>query len=150
MNDNERIIMEIKEITNYHDRTKIEIDSLLELLLNKKASISASALQEIISSDSSHLFFAFDENKNCMGMLTVGIYISPTGKKAWIEDVVVGERFRGKGIGEALVKYAIDFVKEQKVHLLTLTSRPARIAANKLYMKLGFVKKETNVYKMDL
>ena len=80
-------------------------------------------------------------------MLTVGIYISPTGKKAWIEDVVVDESYRGKGIGQMLMNFAVDYVKQMKVSVLMLTSNPSRIAANKLYVKLGFEKKETNVYR---
>ena len=140
--------MKIKEVKNFDSGIKCVIDNFLKLLLDDHTSISEPLLKEIISSDSSHLFFVFDENENCMGMLTVGIYISPTGKKAWIEDVVVGETYQGQGIGRKLMEFAIQFVKQNEVSLLTLTSRPAKVAANKLYIKLGFEKKETNVYKM--
>ena len=140
--------MKIKEITTFSNEAKTIIDDFLKILVDRELSILESMLKEIISSDSSHLFFAFDESNICMGMLTIGTYISPTGKKAWIEDVVVGEDYQGQGMGKKLMAFAIQFVKQQQVSLLTLTSNPARIAANKLYMKLGFERKETNVYKM--
>lgn len=84
------------------------------------------------------------------GMLTVGIYHSPTGGKAWIEDVVVDEKYRGQGLSKQLVTHAVRFVKEQGIPLIMLTSNPTRIAANKLYQKLGFEQKQTNVYRMNL
>ena len=62
--------------------------------------------------------------------------------------MVVSESYRGQGIGKKLMDFAIQFVKEQGVSLLMLTSNPARVAANNLYVKLGFEKKETNVYRM--
>lgn len=140
--------MKIEEITSFSSNAKTIIDDFLKILIDRELSISEAMLKEIISSDSSHLFFAFDESDICMGMLTIGIYISPTGKKAWIEDVVVGEDYQGQGMGKKLMAFAIQFVKQQEVSLLTLTSNPARVAANRLYVKMGFEKKETNVYKM--
>mgnify|MGYP000013549106 FL=1 len=83
-------------------------------------------------------------------MLTVGIYHSPTGGKAWIEDVVVDEKYRGQGLSKQQVTHAVRSVKEQGIPLIMLTSNPTRIAANKLYQKLGFEQKQTNVYRMNL
>lgn len=142
--------MKIREITSFNSEIKTTIDDFLKILESKNVSISASMLKELISADNSHLFFVFDEDENCLGMLTVGIYISPTGKKAWIEDVVVSEMYQGQGVGKNLVAFAIQFAKQKQVNLLTLTSNPSRVAANKLYLKLGFERKETNVYKMTL
>jgi len=102
----------------------------------------------LIASTHSHLFFAFNESDSCIGMLTIGIYLSLTGKKAWIEDVFVHNLYRGQGVGKKLIEFAIQFTRQKQVGLLTLTSNPARVAANNLYVKLGFEKKETNVYKM--
>jgi len=140
--------MKIKEITSYNSETKMIIDDFLKILGDKNVSISTPMLQELISLGNSHLFFVFDESENCTGMLTIGIYISPTGKKAWIEDVVVSEDFQGQGVGKKLMEFAIQFVKQKQVSLLTLTSRPVRVVANNLYIKMGFERKETNVYKM--
>ena len=140
--------MEIKEITNYTTEVKVLINDLLKFLVNDEITISEARLKELISAENSHLFLVFEETENCMGMLTIGLYISPTGKKAWIEDVVVSENYRGRGVGKKLMEFAINFVKKKEVSLLMLTSKPLRIAANNLYVKLGFEKKETNVYKM--
>jgi len=142
--------MKIREITSFNSEIKTTIDDFLKILGSKNVSISASMLKKLISADNSHLFFVFDEDENCMGMLTVGIYVSPTGTKAWIEDVVVREMYQRQGVGKNLVAFAIQFAKQKQVNLLTLTSNPSRVAANKLYVKLGFERKETNVYKMTL
>lgn len=142
--------MKIKEITEFSNELTSIIDDLLELLTSSKISMDEQLLKEIIASENSHLFFALNENEKCMGMLTVGIYASPTGKKAWIEDVVVDENYRGQGIGKELTNFAIDFAKQKDVSLLSLTSRPSRVSANKLYAKLGFERKETNAYVMKL
>ena len=83
-------------------------------------------------------------------MLTLGTYLSPTGRKAWIEDVVVDSAYRGKGYGKMLVEHAIEYARTLSPCTLMLTSNPARIAANELYRASGFEQKITNVYKMSL
>lgn len=103
---------------------------------------------ELLESDNSYLFFIRDEN-SVAGMLTVGIYRSPTGSKAWIEDVVIDDKFRGSGLGKIIVQYAIEFIESKNIDSLMLTSNPTRIAANGLYRSLSFVRKETNVYRMQ-
>ena len=81
-----------------------------------------------------------------MGMCAVGFYTSPTGRKAWIEDVVVDAQCRGLHLGERLVASAVSFAEREGFNTLMLTSRPSRVAANRLYQKVGFERKETNVY----
>lgn len=81
-----------------------------------------------------------------MGMCTVGFYTSPTGRKAWIEDVVVDAQCRGLHLGERLVASAVSFAEREGFNTLMLTSRPSRVAANRLYQKVGFERKKTNVY----
>ena len=139
--------MKIKEITDYSIELKNIIDNFLKLLVVKPVPISEPMLKELITSNNNHLFFAIDESDNYMGMLTLGIYISPSGKKGWIEDVVVNDVYRRQGVGKALTEFAIQFAKQKQVDLLTLTSKPSRVAANNLYIKLGFEKKATNVYQ---
>ena len=80
-------------------------------------------------------------------MLTIASYKTPSGIKVWIEDVVVDESQRGKGIGKELMLSAIDYSKSLGSKDIRLTSRPSRIAANELYLKLGFKKYETNFYR---
>ena len=141
--------MKIKEVSSLSKKTISVIDQFLTILFEKNRSISKQTLDEFVSSENSHLFFAFDTDENCMGMITVGIYVSTSGKKSWIEDVVVGKEYRGRGIGRKLTEHAIDFSKKKGVELLMLTSKPRRIAANKIYSGLQFERKETNVYKME-
>ena len=97
--------------------------------------LTGTTLREIISQENTHLFFLLADQE-IAGMLTVGIYHSPTGGKAWIEDVVVDEKYRGQGLSKQLVTHAVRFVKEQGIPLIMLTSNPTRIAANKLISKI--------------
>ncbi|MFN3487734.1 MAG: GNAT family N-acetyltransferase [Emticicia sp.] len=142
--------MIIKEITTLTPATQTAVQHFIDLLVNIPYTAPTETLTALVASENSHLFLAFDEAENIVGMLTVGMYYSPTGKKAWIEDVVVDDIYRGQGIGEQLVQHAIEFVKTKQVNLLMLTSHPSRIAANKLYPRVGFNKRETNVYKMPI
>jgi ribosomal protein S18 acetylase RimI-like enzyme len=105
--------------------------------------------KEILKSKKTHLFIAELNKKQIAGMLTIGTYDIPTGTKVWIEDVVVDESQRGKGIGRALTLFAIDFAKSKGYKAIELTSRPSRIAANQLYRNMGFVLRETNVYRYN-
>lgn len=140
--------MIIKEINTLSPAIQKVIQHFIDLLVTTPYTASQETLMNLVASENSHLFLAYDDSENITGMLTVGIYYSPTGKKAWIEDVVVNDTYRGQGIGEKLVQHAINFVKTKDVNLLMLTSHPSRIAANKLYQKVGFNRRETNVYKM--
>jgi ribosomal protein S18 acetylase RimI-like enzyme len=140
--------MIIKQINTLTPAIQTAIQHFIDLLVSTPYTASNETLTALVASENSHLFLAYDETENIMGMITVGIYYSSTGKKAWIEDVVVDDTFRGQGIGEKLVQHAIEFVKTKDVNLLMLTSHPSRIAANKLYPRVGFSKRETNVYKM--
>jgi ribosomal protein S18 acetylase RimI-like enzyme len=85
-----------------------------------------------------------------VGSLTLVIFHIPTGIRAWIEDVVVDVDARGKGVGEALNKFALAEAKRQGATTVDLTSRPSREAANRLYQRLGFKARETNVYRYDV
>ena len=82
-----------------------------------------------------------------VGSLTLALFSIPTGKRAWIEDVVVDADTRGKGIGEKLTRAAIDLAAQQGARTVDLTSRPSREAANRLYQRVGFEARETNVYR---
>ena len=106
-------------------------------------------LESIVSSDSSHLLIAKTDGV-IVGSLTLVSFRIPTGIRAWIEDVVVDADARGKGVGEALNKFALAEARRQGVTTVDLTSRPTREAANRLYQRLGFKARETNVYRYDL
>ena len=87
-----------------------------------------------------------DEMADIVGILTLIVYRVPTGIRARIEDVVVDETIRGKGIGEGLVRHALNIARDAGADGIALTSNPKREAANKLYQRLGFKPWETNLY----
>ena len=116
----------IAEVQHLSDVQPEEILSLLRQLTETPLSFTKKELEEIISNNSSHLFIA-KENEKLIGMLTVGWYVTPTGGKAWIEDVVVDANHRGKGCAKNLVEHAISFIKQKQIPLLQLTSNPTRI-----------------------
>ena len=82
-----------------------------------------------------------------LGCLTLAFYRIPTGLKAWIEDVVVDEAARGRGVGALLNVAALEEARRRGAKDVSLTSRPAREVANRLYVRLGFVARDTNVYR---
>ena len=122
---------------------------LIPQLSSSSAPVSVDELREIISSDSTVMFLARLDGR-IVGSLTLAIFRIPTGIRAWIEDVVVDESTRGHGVGEALNRAALDEAKSRGAKTVDLTSRPSREAANRLYRRIGFVARETNVYRYEL
>src|SRR3989338_6026085 len=90
------------------------------------------------------------ELRNIVGFGSLYVIAKLSGKIGHIEDVVVDSAYRGQGLGEKVMRVLIKEARKQKIESLHLTSRSARVAANKLYQKLGFVRKETNVYRLKL
>ncbi|MGB7875030.1 MAG: GNAT family N-acetyltransferase [Anaerolineales bacterium] len=109
---------------------------------------SRADMEALIASDSSILLYARypDGQAAIAGILTLIIYRVPTGIRARVEDLVVDEAMRGKGVGQALVRYAMDLAREAGADGVALTSNPKREAANRLYQKLGFKPWQTNLY----
>lgn len=110
---------------------------------------SRSQLESLVSSEASTLFVARVEGR-IVGSLTLATFRIPTGVRAWIEDVVVDESARGHGVGEALNRAALDLARSEGAITVELTSRPSREAANRLYLRMGFVVRDTNVYRFTL
>ena len=106
-------------------------------------------LESIVSSPTTTILLARDDEGAIIGSLTLALFRAPTGVRAWIEDVVVDETARGQGAGEELVAEAIRLASDAGVRTLDLTSRPSRAAANSLYEKLGFRMRDTNVYRFE-
>jgi ribosomal protein S18 acetylase RimI-like enzyme len=100
-----------------------------------------------VASDASILFVARDASGRIVGSLTLAVFSVPTGLLSWIEDVVVDEAARGSGAGEALVRAALARAQDAGAKSVDLTSRPSREAANRLYQRLGFEARSTNVYR---
>jgi ribosomal protein S18 acetylase RimI-like enzyme len=106
-------------------------------------------LAEMIQSPASDVLVARVDGQ-ILGALTLVVFRIPTGVRAWIEDVVVDDRARGRGVGEQLNRFALDLARAKGAKTVELTSRPSRLAANRLYQRIGFVPRETNVYRYDL
>jgi ribosomal protein S18 acetylase RimI-like enzyme len=127
------------------------VDAFRRLLPQLSASApipDAAAVKEIVSSPATTVLAARDE-EGIVGLLTLAVFRAPTGLRAWIEDVVVDEAARGRGIGEALTREAVRLAGERGARTVDLTSRPSREAANRMYEKAGFRKRETNVYRYE-
>lgn len=123
--------------------------SLIPQLSSSNPAPTREQLESIVESPACVLFLARVEGR-IVGSLTLATFPIPTGVRAWIEDVVVDGGARGHGVGEALNRAAIDEARARGAITVELTSRPSREAANRLYRRLGFVQRETNVYRYSI
>ena len=121
---------------------------LIPQLSSSAKLMTTSELAEIVESDSTSMLVARVDNQ-IVGLLTLAVFRIPTAVRAWIEDVVVDSSARGHGVGEALNMAAIAEAKRRGAKTVDLTSRPSREAANRLYQRIGFVARDTNVYRFD-
>lgn len=127
------------------------INKLLRQLDNSAAPLTNEDMENMIASPANRLFVARrTDNKDIVGMLTLIVYRIPVWKKGWLEDLVVDEKYRSKGIATKLFLHAIESAKAEGVLSLNFTSRPERKAANRLYQSLGFEKRNTNVYRIKI
>jgi ribosomal protein S18 acetylase RimI-like enzyme len=122
---------------------------LLPQLSRSSAVPSREALGEIVAAPCNTVLVARDRRREgrIVGALTLVVFRIPTGIRAWIEDVVVDESMRGRGVGEALSREAMRLAIARGARTVELTSRPSREAANRLYQRLGFRLRESNVYR---
>lgn len=128
-------------------------DELVEAMARLVPQLSSSSpppdrsrLEQIVASPATALLVARDET-GIVGSLTLVSFHIPTGLRTRIEDVVVDERARGKGVGLALNRAALEMARDMGAASTDLTSRPARAAANRLYQKMGFKQRDSNVYR---
>lgn len=110
---------------------------------------SQKEFSELLESSHNHFFISENEGE-ITGMATLVEYTIPTGRKFWIEDVVVDSAHRSEGAGKQLILTALRHAWLLGAKEVRLTSRPGRVEANKLYRKLGFVSYETNVYRYNI
>ena len=123
--------------------------SLIPQLSTSSSPITMAELQEIVG-DSATVVLVARDGGVIVGLLTLAMFRIPTGMRAWIEDVVVDGRARGKGVGEALNRAALATARQRGAKTVDLASRPSREAANRLYQRIGFVRRDTNVYRYEL
>ena len=126
-----------------------QVNALLKQLSENSKNITLATLRTIAKSGATELWL-LEYKKTIIGMATLVLVTIPTVTFARIEDVVVDGQYRGKGLGEKISKKLILRARARGAVFIDLTSRPERVAANKLYQKLGFEKRNTNVYRLPL
>ncbi len=142
--------LQVSEVTEVTPELIEAFARLIPQLSSSSPAPGPADLAEMVESAASVLLTARDDTGAIVGSLTLALFRVPTGLRAWIEDVVVDESARGLGAGEALVMDAVRRAEQHGVRSVDLTSRPSREAANRLYLRLGFEARTTNVYRFPL
>ena len=142
--------MTISEALEVSDDLVAAFERLIPQLSSSSPAPTAAQLAEIVASPSTVLLVARDESDVVVGSLTLAMFRVPTGVLSWIEDVVVDESARGAGAGEKLVAAAVGRSEAGGAKSVDLTSRPGREAANRLYQRMGFETRQTNVYRYKM
>ena len=136
--------MRVERLMEATDELVETIQRLLPQLTEARTPPTLAQLEDVVSNQT--LLVARDGDGRIVGTLTFVLYRVSSGIKGRIEDVIVDESARGQGVGEALVREGMRLANEAGVLMLELTSMPYRQSANRLYKRLGFVRKPTNVY----
>lgn len=139
-------MIKIRKVLNSSEKVLEDINQLLSQLSKSAKPLNLDDLEGLIECSSTHLYFA-EEDEMVLGMLSLVVFQIPTGVRAWVEDVVVHLKARGKGVGKMLTLTALSEAKQLGALTVDLTSRPSREVANKLYMSVGFEPRITNVYR---
>lgn len=141
----------IEILKNFSTDITQALNNLLLQLNPGSKNLNDEDVKEIIDAQSNRFFVAREPiNNKIVGMLTLIIYRIPVWKKGWIEDLVVDKAYRNKGIATKLIRHAVENAKADGVLSLNFTSSPQRENANRLYRRLGFEKRDTNVYRIKL
>ncbi|MCI7305799.1 MAG: GNAT family N-acetyltransferase [Trueperella sp.] len=138
--------MSVELATSATPQLEAAFARLIPQLSSSASPMDIEQIGELLAQPSIDLMVYKDEGE-ILGILTLVTFTIPTGTRAWIEDVVVDDAARGKGVGRALVEAACDLATTRGAKSVDLTSRPSREAANRLYRRCGFEARETNVYR---
>ena len=141
--------MRIEIATEATDELLDAFRRLIPQLTKTPPHLSRDEITALVKSACSTLLVARADDDSIVGVLCLAVYRVPTGIRSIIEDVIVDESERGQGIGEALTRRALEIAKEAGAAHVTLTSNPRREAANRLYLRVGFKKRETNAYQYN-
>ena len=136
----------VTEVDHVDDELVAAFARLVPQLSRSSPPPGRAELADMVGAPGTHLLLARDDD-GIVGSLTLVLFRIPTGVRAWIEDVVVDEKARRRGVGEALARRALEVAVEGGARTVDLTSRPSREAANRLYARLGFALRDTNVYR---
>ena len=139
----------IEIATHATDELLTSLNQLVPQLSSSASPLMSDDVEALIANPAVSVFIAKNDGA-IVGTLTLVVFPIPSGLRAWIEDVVVDEGARGLGAGVALTEAAIAESKRRGAKSIDLTSRPSREVANAMYVKLGFIQRETNVYRFIL
>lgn len=142
--------MEIERVQHVTEELVAALRVLVAALSPGAPELTDEDVAAIVAADANTLLLARDERSAIVGTATVVLIRIPSGRRARLESVVVSAEARGKGVGEALCRAGIERARELGATAVDLTSAPARAAANRLYERLGFTRRVTNVYRLDL
>ncbi|MGH9184023.1 MAG: GNAT family N-acetyltransferase [Acidimicrobiales bacterium] len=143
-------ISEVGEVGQVTTELVTAFERLVPQLSSTSPPPTCAELAEIVASPATTLLVARADGDVVVGSLTLVAFRIPTGMRAWIEDVVVDEGARGQGIAATLTRVALERARTAGARNVDLTSRPSRRAANRLYRRLGFTARDTNVWRIDL
>ena len=145
-------MIEVREATEVTPDLVAAFERLTPQLSSSAPAPTSGELAEIVASPATVLLLATDPARGdeIVGSMTLVLFRIPTGMRAWIEDVVVDGESRGAGVGAALNRRALQIAADRGARTVDLTSRPSREAANRLYRRLGFEPRSTNVYRRAL
>jgi ribosomal protein S18 acetylase RimI-like enzyme len=145
-------MIEVREATEVTPDLVAAFERLTPQLSSSAPAPTSGELAEIVASPATVLLLATDPARGdeIVGSMTLVLFRIPTGMRAWIEDVVVDAEARGAGVGAALNRRALQIAADRGARTVDLTSRPSREAANRLYRRLGFELRSTNVYRRAL
>jgi ribosomal protein S18 acetylase RimI-like enzyme len=142
-------VVDITEATEVTPELVAALARLIPQLSSSSPAPEEAELAELLSSRGTTVFVA-RLGPDIVGTLTLVVFRIPTATRAWIEDVVVDTAARGHGVGELLTRAALAKARAQGARTVDLTSRPSREDANRLYQRVGFEQRATNVYRYDL
>ena len=141
------------KVTELVSLTERQMEDMKEVLgeLSQKLHVTSGMLVRVVEANGSHVFALLDDDERIIGTATLCVSELPTGRTANVEAVVVKKEVRGQGLGKMMMEHVIDYARREFPGIaIHLTSNPNRVAANKLYKRLGFEKIETNVYKLEV
>lgn len=132
------------ELFTYTDSDFTDLSSMMQEL-SSNIVFTRESLERMLADPNSHLY-VIREDGRIVACASLCIYHQPFSTDATIESVVVSSKMRGRGLGRKLMEHLIEEAARIDVDCIHLTSNPKREAANALYQKMGFEKKETNCY----
>ena len=139
----------IEQVKTYSEEVVGAVSTFVTKLGDRYQPFTEDSLREIVNSQQSYLYIAkHTPTQEIAGMIFEIIYRIPYTTKAYVEDLFIDEKFRKMGIATRLFQKVVDNAREHKAAYIDFTSKPYRVEGNSLYEKLGFQKRDTNVYRL--